>query len=185
MTASPAGFVDSGFEVHGEITVTNPNGIRWDSDPTRFFQIGDPLSQLLAPLLLQQRIGDHARSRHHRHVSATIKDDGLAARQAAVEDFRGADVNHAIIAAPEQLHRRFDPVRDDERRVHPNMSGWDKLPPLEGANKLGKLKPAARSRSTRLATRAGTSSDGTFSEDARPAISARSLDRCRNDSSPT
>ena len=44
---------------------------------------------------------------------------------------------------------------------------------------------AALSRSTRLATRAGTSSDGTFSDDASPAISARSLARWRNDSSPT
>ena len=40
-------------------------------------------------------------------------------------------------------------------------------------------------RSTRLATRAGTSSEGTFSDDASPAISARSLARWRNDSSPT
>ena len=44
---------------------------------------------------------------------------------------------------------------------------------------------AARSRSTRLATRAGTSSEGTFSDDASPAIRARSLARCRNESSPT
>ena len=44
---------------------------------------------------------------------------------------------------------------------------------------------APRSRSTRVATRPGTSSEGTLSEDARPAISARSLARCRNESKPT
>ena len=44
---------------------------------------------------------------------------------------------------------------------------------------------AVRRRSTSVATRAGTSSEGTFSDEARPAISARSLARCRNESSPT
>src|SRR4051794_10282547 len=39
--------------------------------------------------------------------------------------------------------------------------------------------------STSWATRAGPSSDGTFSDDARPAIRARSLARWRNESSPT
>jgi hypothetical protein len=44
---------------------------------------------------------------------------------------------------------------------------------------------ATFNRSTRVATREGTSSDGTFSDDARPASRARSLARCLKESSPT
>ncbi|SHV43196.1 Uncharacterised protein [Mycobacteroides abscessus subsp. abscessus] len=44
---------------------------------------------------------------------------------------------------------------------------------------------ATLSRSTSVATRPGTSSEGTFRLDESAAISARSLDRYRTASSPT